>query len=134
MARTHRSMTERSSAVSPYLPPTMISQREMIKSDFVEIGFSSMLFSKLISIGLIYCSELLAIRINCPCRCCTNGKYSPSGSQMIMSSVVFRKLSKISLFTLKDLPEPGVPKISPFGFLSLLLFAIIMLPETVFRP
>ena len=53
---------------------------------------------------------------------------------MIMSSVVFRKLSKISLFTLNDLPEPGVPKISPFGFFSLLLFAMIMLPETVFKP
>ena len=37
---------------------------------------------------------------------------------MIISSVVVRKAFAISLFAENDLPEPGVPRISPFGFLS----------------
>ena len=109
-------MIERSSAEMPYLPPTMISQREIIKFDFVAIGLSSSALSKLMSIGLIKSSLFEEIFTSCPCKCCTKGKYSPSGSQMIMSSVVFKKLSRISRFTENDLPEPGVPRIKPLGF------------------
>ncbi len=39
---------------------------------------------------------------------------------MMMSSSVMRKAFVISRFAEKDLPLPGVPKISPLGFLSLL--------------
>ena len=51
-----------------------------------------------------------------------------------LSSVVVKNTFVISRFALNDLPEPGVPRISPFGFLSCLRSAIIMLLDTAFRP
>ena len=70
-ACTHLSITDLSSADKPYLPPTIISHREMIKSDLsaiISIGFSKRYSSIEISIGFMCCSELLAIRISCPLR------------------------------------------------------------------
>ena len=40
----------------------------------------------------------------------------------------------ISRFAAKDFPLPGVPKISPFGFLSCFLSQSIMLLERAFKP
>ena len=54
--------------------------------------------------------------MTCPCRRSTRGAYSASGSQIITSSLVSKKQLAISRFALKDLPEPGVPKIKPLGF------------------
>ncbi len=56
--------------------------------------------------------------MTCPCRRSTRGAYSASGSQMMTSSLVSKKQLAISRFALKDLPEPGVPKIKPLGFFS----------------
>ena len=56
--------------------------------------------------------------MTCPLNARTNGKYSPSGSQIIMSSFVTIKTFVISRFAANDLPAPGVPTISPFGFFS----------------
>ena len=64
----------------------------------------------------------------------TSGAYSASGSQMMMSSSVTRKALVISLLALKDFPEPGVPRISPFGFLSSFLSTMIRLLERAFSP
>ena len=50
------------------------------------------------------------------------GKYSPSGSQIIISSFVTIKTLVISRFAAKDLPAPGVPTIKPFGFFIILLY------------
>ena len=65
---------------------------------------------------------------------CTRGKYSASGSQTMMSSSVMRKALVISRFAEKLLPEPGVPRIRPFGFLSCLRSTMIMLLESAFSP
>ena len=45
-----------------------------------------------------------------------------------------KKLLVISLFAAKDLPDPGVPRISPFGFLSFLRSTMIMLLLSAFNP
>ena len=52
----------------------------------------------------------------------------------IMSSSVMRKAFVISLLAAKLLPLPGVPKISPFGFLSCFLSQSIILLERAFKP
>ena len=52
----------------------------------------------------------------------------------MMSSSVMRKAFVISRFAEKDLPEPGVPKISPLGFLSRLRSTMIMLLDSAFSP
>ena len=52
----------------------------------------------------------------------------------MLSSLVKRKTLMISRFAANDLPEPGVPKNSPFGFLRFLRFAIIRLFESAFSP
>ena len=47
---------------------------------------------------------------------------------------VIRKQERISRFALKDLPLPGVPRITPFGVRSRFRSAIIMLLERAFKP
>ena len=64
------------------------------------------------------CGLVGLIFITCPPKRSTSGLYSDSGSEIIMSSSVTKNAFAISLFAAKDLPDPGVPKISPFGFLS----------------
>ncbi|EJW94824.1 hypothetical protein EVA_17069 [gut metagenome] len=51
-----------------------------------------------------------------------------------MSSSVTKNAFVISLFAEKDLPEPGVPRIRPFGFFSFFLSTIIRLLDRAFRP
>ena len=58
--------------------------------------------------------------MTCPPRRRTRGKYSASGSQMMMSSFVTRNTLRISRFAEKLLPLPGVPRIRPLGGLELL--------------
>ena len=70
----------------------------------------------------------------CPCRCSTSGPYSASGSQMMISSFVTRNTLAISRLAEKDLPLPGVPKISPFGFLSSLRSTMMRLFDSAFSP
>ena len=53
---------------------------------------------------------------------------------MMMSSFVIKNAFVISLFAEKDLPEPGVPRISPLGFFRSFLSHIIMLLESAFNP
>jgi len=65
---------------------------------------------------------------------CTSAEYSASGSQTMISSSVIRKQFVISLFAEKDLPEPGVPRISPFGFFKRFRSTIIMLLDNAFSP
>ena len=69
-----------------------------------------------------------------PLNCLTRLPYSPSGSQIMTSSSVVRIAFAISRFAENDLPEPGVPKIKPFGFLSIFLSAIIRLWLKAFNP
>ena len=77
---------------------------------------------------------MVASLTTCPLSAPTRAKYSPSGSQTITSSPVIRKQDKISLFAEKDFPEPGVPRITPFGVRSFFLSAMIMLLLSAFRP
>ena len=49
-------------------------------------------------------------------------------------SVEIRKQFVISLFAEKDLPEPGVPRISPFGFFRRFRSTIIMFLDNAFNP
>ena len=53
---------------------------------------------------------------------------------MIISSWVEKKTLTNSRLAVKDLPEPGVPRIRPFGFLSCFLSATIILLEMAFKP
>lgn len=68
--------------------------------------------------GLMWCLEVGEIFITCPPSWETRAAYSASGSQIMMSSFVTRKALVISRLAEKDLPEPGVPRIRPLGFLS----------------
>ena len=86
------------------------------------------------SIGFIYCSDVGLILITWPPNLAVKAEYSDSGSEIIMSSSVTRKLFAISLLAAKDLPEPGVPRIRPLGFLSSFLSAIIRLFDKAFKP
>jgi len=45
----------------------------------------------------------------------TSGKYSASGSDMMMSSLVSRDTLTISRFALNGLPKPGVPSKRSLG-------------------
>ena len=74
------------------------------------------------------------MRMTCPRNVLTSGKYSPSGSQMMMSSSVRRMTLQISRLAAKDLPEPGVPKIRPLGFFSFFRSTMIRLWERAFNP
>ena len=51
-----------------------------------------------------------------------------------MSSLVTKNAFVISLLADIDLPEPGVPKINPFGFFNCFLSAIIILLDVAFIP
>ena len=53
---------------------------------------------------------------------------------MIISSSVTRNALQISRFALKDLPEPGVPRIRPLGFFSFFRSTMIKLLDRAFRP
>ena len=86
------------------------------------------------SIGLMYWLLVGEILITCPFNRSTSGAYSASGSQMMMSSSVTRKALAISRFALNDLPDPGVPRISPFGFFSIFRSTMIRLLESALRP
>ena len=88
----------------------------------------------LISIGFMYCSDVGLILITWPPNLAVKAEYSDSGSEIIMSSSVTRKLFAISLLAENDFPEPGVPRISAFGFLSFFLSTIIMLFERALSP
>ena len=68
------------------------------------------------------------------CSACTSAEYSASGSQTMISSSVIRKQLVISLFAENDLPEPGVPRISPFGFFKRFRSTMIMLLDNAFNP
>ena len=89
---------------------------------------------QLIFIGFRYCVLVGDILMTCPSRRFTNGKYSASGSQMRISSFVFRNTPRIERFAEKLFPLTGVPKIMPFGVFSLLRSARIILPETALTP
>ena len=65
--------------------------------------------------------------ITWPPKASTNGLYSASGSQIRISSWLLKNVSVISLLALNDFPEPGTPKISPFGFCNAFLLASIIL-------
>ena len=90
------------------------SPRKSISTSRLLIRISSPLVV-FISIGLMCCGDVGDNLMTCPPKRFTNGKYSASGSDMIMSSSVIRKTLIISRFALNDLPEPGVPKKSPLG-------------------
>ena len=53
---------------------------------------------------------------------------------MMMSSSVSRMTLHISRFAANDLPEPGVPRIRPFGFFSFLRSTMIRLWDRAFNP
>ena len=53
--------------------------------------------------------------ITSPLNSFTSEEYSFSGSQIKISSSLTRIALTISLLAEKDFPDPGVPKISPFG-------------------
>ena len=53
---------------------------------------------------------------------------------MMISSFVTRNTLAISRLAEKDLPLPGVPKISPFGFFSSFLSTMMRLLERAFSP
>ena len=72
--------------------------------------------------------------MTCPSRRFTSGKYSASGSQIRISSFVFRNTPTMERFAEKLLPLPGVPKIMPLGVFSFLRSARIMLPEVALSP
>ena len=74
------------------------------------------------------------ILMTCPSNFCTSAVYSASGSHTITSSSVTRNALAISLLAEKDLPEPGVPRISPLGFLSFFRSTIIRLLDRAFSP
>ena len=86
------------------------------------------------SIGLTYWLLDGLILMICPPNRSTSGAYSASGSQMMTSSSDTRKALAISRLAAKDLPEPGVPRISPLGFLRDFLSTIIKLLLRAFRP
>lgn len=67
------------------------------------------------SIGLIYWLDVGESLITWPPSRFTRGKYSDSGSDMMMSSFVKRNTLTISRFAENDLPEPGVPRYRPFA-------------------
>ena len=52
----------------------------------------------------------------------------------MISSSVTRNALAISRLAEKDLPEPGVPRIRPLGFLSFFLSTIIRLLDRALRP
>ena len=79
-------------------------------------------------------SDVGLILMTCPPNLATSGEYSDSGSEMMISSSVTKKLFAISLFAENDLPEPGVPRIRAFGFFSFLRSTMIILLESAFRP
>ena len=72
--------------------------------------------------------------MTCPSKRWTSAVYSASGSQMMISSSVTRKALAISRLAENDLPEPGVPRISPFGFFKALRSTMIRLLESAFSP
>ena len=82
----------------------------------------------------MYCEDVGETFITCPPNAVTRGAYSASGSMTAMSSVVIRKEFVISLFAEKDLPAPGVPSISPFGFFSFFLSHMIRLLLSALTP
>ena len=84
--------------------------------------------------GFIYWVELALIFMTWPLNFCTRGAYSPSGSQTMMSSSVASMTLAISLFAENDFPDPGVPRISPLGFLSFFLSAMIRLLDKALSP
>ena len=86
------------------------------------------------SIGLIYCVLDGEILMTCPFSRITRAVYSASGSQMMMSSLDTRNALAISRLAEKDLPLPGVPRISPLGFLSAFRSTMIRLLDNAFSP
>ncbi len=86
------------------------------------------------SIGLTYWLLDGLILMICPPNRSTSGAYSASGSQMMTSSSDTKKALAISRLAAKDLPEPGVPRINPLGFLRAFLSTIMRLLERAFRP
>ena len=82
----------------------------------------------------MYCVDVGETLITCPPSAVTRGEYSASGSIIAISSVVIRKELVISLFAEKDLPAPGVPSISPFGFFSFFRSHMIRLLLSAFTP
>ena len=123
-----------SSLARPSLPPATRSHKVIRKSLFTFNASPSPLWLVCMSIGFRYSLELVESLTTCPFSASTSAKYSPSGSQIIMSSFVERKQDKISRLAEKDLPLPGVPRITPFGVLRRFLSAMIMLLERAFRP
>ena len=84
--------------------------------------------------GFTYWLLVGDILMTWPPRRCTTGKYSASGSQMMISSFVTRNTLRISLFAEKLLPLPGVPRIRPLGVFNCFRSARIMLPDVALRP
>ena len=84
--------------------------------------------------GVLNCVLDGLILLICPLNRWTRGAYSASGSQMMTSSSDTKKALAISRLAAKDLPEPGVPRISPLGFLRDFLSTMIRLLESAFRP
>ena len=123
-----------SSDSRPYFASTMHSHIVSTNTDFV--FKASLSFSNLESIsrGLRWSGELVASFTTVPPKDSTRGKYSPSGSQMMISSSVLVNTLYISLFAAKDFPEPGIPMMSPLGFSSCFLSAKIRFLVYLLRP
>ena len=84
--------------------------------------------------GLTYWVLVGEIFTTWPPRRLTRGAYSSSGSQISTSSSVTRNTLVISRLAEKDLPEPGVPRIRPLGFLSSFRSTMMRLLDRALMP
>ena len=85
------------------------SNSESTNSDLSITGLSPSPYPSTISIGFIWSLLLADTSITSPPSALTSAEYSPSGSQIIISSSVDKAKNTISSFALKLLPLPGTP-------------------------
>ena len=128
-----RSMIDLCCGPTPFL--SICSIRDMMNSDFTTMG----LFSPYPS--TIYMAFSLSLppadtRITEPRSpmASISGAYSPSGSQIRISSLVFRMRKVISSFAENDLPEPGTPSRNADWFRRFALLHMMRLWEMAFSP
>ena len=121
-----RSIIDLCCGPTPFL--SICSIRDMINSDFTTIGLFSP-YPSTIYMALSLSLPPADTRITEPRSpiASTRGAYSPSGSQIRISSSVFSIRKVISSFAENDLPEPGTPRRNADWFRRFALLHIMRL-------
>ena len=97
-------------------------------------GSPSPVSSRTTSSGLRRLSLPALIRTICPPNAWARGRYSRSGSMMMISSSRLRNMPAISCLTVKLLLPPDVPRMNPFEFMCARRSATIGLPLLALLP